>query len=44
MRSILKQGEELGIFFWIITGGEPFYWPHLLEILEEFDQHYFMLE
>ncbi|WP_126992273.1 radical SAM protein [Thermosipho globiformans] len=43
VRSVLKQGEELGIFFWIITGGEPFYWPHLLEILEEFDQHYFMI-
>ncbi|MBO8139841.1 MAG: radical SAM protein [Thermosipho sp. (in: Bacteria)] len=43
VRSVLKQGEELGIYFWIITGGEPFYWPYLFEILEEFDQHYFMI-
>ncbi|QTA38113.1 radical SAM protein [Thermosipho ferrireducens] len=43
VRSILKQGEELGLFFWVITGGEPFYWPYLFDILEEFDQHYFMI-
>ncbi|SHH16990.1 radical SAM protein [Thermosipho atlanticus] len=43
VRSVLKQGEELGIYFWVITGGEPFYWPHIFEILEEFDQHYFMI-
>jgi MoaA/NifB/PqqE/SkfB family radical SAM enzyme len=43
VESVLKQGEELGIYFWVITGGEPFFWPHLMEILEEFDQHYFMI-
>ncbi len=43
VRSVLKQGEELGIYFWVITGGEPFYWPYLMEILEEFDNHYFMI-
>jgi len=43
VRSIVKQGEELGIYFWVITGGEPFYWPHLMEILEEFGEHYFMI-
>jgi len=43
VRSILKQGEELGIYFWIITGGEPFYWPYIMDIFEEFNNHYFMV-
>jgi uncharacterized radical SAM superfamily Fe-S cluster-containing enzyme len=28
--SIIRQANELGIYFFIITGGEPFVWPHLL--------------
>jgi len=43
VRSVLKQGEELGIYFWIITGGEPFYWPYIMDIFEEFNNHYFMV-
>jgi len=43
VRSVIKQGEELGIYFWIITGGEPFYWPYVMDIFEEFDNHYFLV-
>ncbi|HNS66463.1 MAG: radical SAM protein [Mesotoga sp.] len=41
--SIIRQANELGIYFFIITGGEPFVWPHLLEIFEEFNDSYFQV-
>jgi MoaA/NifB/PqqE/SkfB family radical SAM enzyme len=41
--KVLREGNELGLYFWVITGGEPFYWPHLMEILEEFDDNYFLI-
>ncbi len=43
VRSVIKQANDLGIYFFVITGGEPFVWPHLLEILEEFNDSYFQL-
>ncbi len=41
--SIIKQANDLGIYFFIITGGEPFFWPHLFDILEEFNDSYFLI-
>jgi MoaA/NifB/PqqE/SkfB family radical SAM enzyme len=35
MDRILTEAKELGIHFITISGGEPFYWPHLLDILEK---------
>jgi len=35
MDRILIEAKELGIHFITISGGEPFYWPHLLDILEK---------
>ena len=43
MESILKQANELGIYFFVITGGEPFIWPHMMEIFEEFIDSYFLV-
>ncbi|WP_129408665.1 radical SAM protein [Marinitoga lauensis] len=41
--SIIRQFNELGIYFFVITGGEPFIYPHLFEMLEEFNDSYFMI-
>jgi len=41
--KVIREGNELGLYFWVITGGEPFYWPHLMEILEEFNDNYFLI-
>ncbi|KHC90730.1 radical SAM domain-containing protein [Thermotoga sp. Mc24] len=43
VRDILKQANDLGIYFFIITGGEPFFWPHLMDIFEEFKDSYFLV-
>lgn len=41
MASIIKQANDLGIYFFVITGGEPFVWPHMMEIFEEFNDSFF---
>lgn len=41
--DIIRQANELGIYFFIITGGEPFFWGSLLDILEEFNDSYFLI-
>lgn len=41
--SLIRQANELGIYFFIITGGEPFVWPHLMETLKEFNDSYFQI-
>ncbi|HOW02554.1 MAG: radical SAM protein [Caldisericia bacterium] len=33
--SILDQARDLGIYFITISGGEPFMYPYLLDVLEE---------
>ncbi len=43
VEKVIREANELGIYFWVITGGEPFYWPHLMDILEEFDDNYFLI-
>lgn len=40
--SLIRQANDLGIYFFVISGGEPFVWPHYLEMLEEFNDSYFM--
>ena len=41
--DIIRQANELGIHFFTISGGEPFAWPHLLEMLEEFNDSIFLI-
>lgn len=43
VRKVFKEANELGIYFWVITGGEPFYWSHLMDVLEEFNDNYFLI-
>ncbi|MGQ9604245.1 MAG: radical SAM protein [bacterium] len=32
---IITEGKELGIFFYVISGGEPFFYPRIMEIFEK---------
>ncbi len=40
---ILTEAKKLGIYFITISGGEPFYWPHFLKILEKHNDIFFMV-
>jgi len=40
---VLREACEVGIFFITISGGEPFVWPPMLEVFEEFDDIYFQV-
>ncbi len=41
--SIIKQSSELGIFSFVIAGGEPFMYPKLLSLCEEFKKNFFFI-
>ena len=38
---LLTEAKQLGIYFITISGGEPFFWPHLLRIFEKHNDMYF---
>ena len=39
--SALKQAKAMGIYFIVISGGEPFVYPHFWRMLEEHNDMYF---
>ena len=39
--SALKQAKDMGIYFIVISGGEPFVYPHLWRMLEEHNDLFF---
>ena len=41
--KIIKEASELGVFGFIIAGGEPFLMPKLLKISEEFKDRLFLI-
>jgi MoaA/NifB/PqqE/SkfB family radical SAM enzyme len=41
--SIIQEAKELGVFAFIIAGGEPFLLPNLLKISEEFKDRLFLI-
>jgi len=41
--KIIKEASELGVFGFIIAGGEPFLMPNLLEISEQFKARLFLI-
>jgi len=43
VHRIINEAKELGIFFFVISGGEPNMWPHLVEILETHDDAIFQI-
>jgi len=34
VNRVLNEAKDIGIFFFVISGGEPNVWPHLIEMLE----------
>ncbi len=41
--DIVRQANALGIYFFTISGGEPFAWPHLFELFQQFPNSYFLI-
>lgn len=42
-REIISEASELGVFGFVIAGGEPFLFQGLLEICEEFHDRFFLI-
>ncbi len=42
-RKIIQEGKELGVFGFLIAGGEPFIIPNLLQLMEEFENRFFLI-
>jgi len=42
-RTIIKEACDLGVFGFIIAGGEPFMYPGLLDLCAEFDDRVFII-
>ncbi len=42
-KKIIKEANDLGVFGYIIAGGEPFLYPNLLELCEEFKDRLFII-
>jgi MoaA/NifB/PqqE/SkfB family radical SAM enzyme len=40
---IFIEAKEIGTYFVTITGGEPFFWPHLFKIFEKHNDMYFQI-
>ncbi|MBI5477749.1 MAG: radical SAM protein [Deltaproteobacteria bacterium] len=43
LRKVLGEARELGVHFVTVSGGEPFLYPHLERMAEEFDDVVFMV-
>ena len=41
--SVIEQANDIGIYFFVITGGEPFYWEHLFDFLEKHNNCFFQI-
>ncbi|MCR4428292.1 MAG: radical SAM protein [Caldiserica bacterium] len=42
-RKIIKEARELGVFFFLLAGGEPFLHPGILNLIEEFPGNFFLV-
>ncbi len=40
---IIEEANEMGIYFFVITGGEPFYWENLFDFLEKHNDCFFQI-
>ena len=40
---IMKEGKEMGIYYVVISGGEPTIWPHLIEMVKKHKDIAFMM-
>jgi len=42
-RAILQEASDLGVFLFVIAGGEPFLYPGLIELCQEFRDRWFII-
>jgi MoaA/NifB/PqqE/SkfB family radical SAM enzyme len=42
-RQIIAEASEVGVFGFVIAGGEPFLFPGLLELCEDFNDRFFII-
>ena len=42
-QKIISEASDLGVFFFVIAGGEPFMFPGLLDLCEGFDDRFFLI-
>ena len=42
-RRIIKEASDLGVFGFIVAGGEPFLFPGLVELCKEFEDRFFII-
>jgi len=40
---IIDEANAIGIYFFVITGGEPFYWDNLFDFLERHNDSFFQI-
>jgi MoaA/NifB/PqqE/SkfB family radical SAM enzyme len=43
VHRVINEAKDIGIFFFVISGGEPNAWPHLIEMLETHDDAIFQI-
>jgi MoaA/NifB/PqqE/SkfB family radical SAM enzyme len=40
---VIQEANDIGIYFFVITGGEPFVWDHLFDFLELHNDSFFQI-
>ena len=40
---VIYEANDIGIYFFVITGGEPFYWEHLFDFLKRHNDCFFQI-
>jgi len=40
---IIDEANDIGLYFFVITGGEPTIWPHLFDFLERHNDSFFQI-
>lgn len=40
---IIEEANDIGLYFFVITGGEPFYWENLYDFLERHNDSFFQI-
>lgn len=42
-KRIITEASDLGVFFFVIAGGEPFMYPGLLDLCKSFEDRFFLI-
>lgn len=42
-RAIFREASDLGVFLFVLAGGEPFLYPDLIELCKEFQDRWFVI-